>query len=117
MHGSDEEPECNNAKDEEDSEESENPSIPPSIYGCTESREPSPLVWNTMARLGPDTVGSAFTSPHSDITSANRKTLTEVSCGRGCFVQVSPSVLDEAAHVLASWRNNPVRAEHTVGDN
>ncbi|KAJ7444821.1 hypothetical protein FB451DRAFT_71042 [Mycena latifolia] len=102
---------------EEDDDEQHNeaaPFFPPNEFGCTESQRLSPLHWNHMARLGPETVGSAFTSPHSDITTTIRKTLAAVSGGTGCFVQGSPSLIDEAAHVLESWRKNPERAEHTT---
>ncbi|KAJ6598981.1 hypothetical protein DFH09DRAFT_1070840 [Mycena vulgaris] len=121
MHHNDNHYDEREYKRDDDGEEEENEApmngisiYPLNEFGCTESQRPSPLPWNAMARLGPETVGTDFTNPYSDTTSDIRAELTLVSGGRGCFVQVSPSVLDEAAHVLESWRKNPVRAENTT---
>ncbi|KAJ7116346.1 hypothetical protein C8R44DRAFT_739075 [Mycena epipterygia] len=113
MHDSlhDKEPEYEGEDEEEEDDIDEAPMnipfYPPNEFGCTESQRPSPLPW-------PETIGSDFTSPYSDITSVICKTLTVVSSGTGCFVQVSSSVLDETAHVLELWRKNSVHAEHTT---
>ncbi|KAJ7194973.1 hypothetical protein GGX14DRAFT_545968 [Mycena pura] len=69
-----------------------------------------PLPWKQMTALDVD--GKSLFSNDSDVTRGIREALEPVS-ESGCFVFGSHVRLDEAAHVVESWRNDEDRKEKT----
>ncbi|KAJ7202817.1 hypothetical protein GGX14DRAFT_652976 [Mycena pura] len=70
----------------------------------------SPLPWNQMTALDED--GQSIVSSDSDVTRGIREAL-EIVSSNGCYVFGVHVRVDEAAHVIESWRKDEDRKEKT----